>query len=317
MAEETAAVPAKQSRITVVDESNFNQYVDEKTGVDPEAEGKAELARVEEEKDAKDAEQRAESDPTHDIPEVPKSKKEKINERFSELTSKRKAAEELATKREAEAKTIREERDRIQEERDALKAKYEPPKPDVITEEPQPTQFRDAVEYGKALKDWTADNTRRELAAEQKKVADEKQAAEVRKSWDTRLTATKTELPDYAEMVGASEVKVSDQVRDAIMESEVGPKILYHLAKHPEEADRIGELTVGKALIALGKLEERLGGAAQTSKTSVAEISKAPPPITPLKNGTAAVGILRGSDEVPAGMNYDEWKKRYLAGKIH
>lgn len=312
--------PAKQSRITVVDESNFKAFVDEKTGVDPEAEGKAELERVEEEKAERKAKEEAESDPTHDIPEVPKEKKGKISERFKTLADQRKAAEERAEKREAEAKTEREERLRVQEERDALKAKYEPPKPDIITAEPQPNQFIDATEYGKALKEWTADNTRRELAAEQQKAADEKSAAEIRKNWDTRLTKTKEKYADYADVVGASDVKVSDQVRDAIMESDVGPEILYYFGnpENRDEVDKLGEMTVGNALRALGRIEAKLiGDKPGTGKTTVAEISKAPAPITPIKNGTAAVGILRGSDEVPPNMNYDEWKKRYLAGKIH
>lgn len=315
MAEETTVVE-KPSHIITVDESNFTEYVNEKTGFDPEAEAKADLEKIEEEKAAKVEAEKAEADPTHDLGEhVPKKKKAEINERFSDLTNKRKAAEELAQKRADEAKTAAEERDSLRAERDALKAKYEPPKPDIATAEPLPGQFTDAVEYGKALKEWTADNTRRELAAEQENQRAEKEAAAVAKAWGERLKAAKEEFPDYQEVVGKSEVTVSDQVRDAIMESEAGPKILRHLALHPEEADRIGELTIGAAIRAIGRLEAQFDKI--ETKTSVAEISKAPTPITPLKNGSAAVGILRGSDEVPANMNYDEWKKRYLAGKIH
>src|ERR1700674_857931 len=313
----TEVSEAKPERIRVVTSENFHAYVNEKLGIDPEAQAKEELAEIEEKKAADKA---TKDDPTPELDEtVQKEKKGKINERFKELTDKRKAAEELATKRAEEARAAREERDRLAEERDALKAKYEPPKSTEEVPEPQPSQFSDVSEYGKALKDWTAENTRREDTAIRQAAQQAEEAKVIAKAWGERLTATKTELADYEEVLNASEVKVSDQVRDAIIKSEVGPKILYHLAQHPEVAEKIGEMTVGKALVYLGKLEAELGSAEkpQTKSAAVAEISKAPTPITPLKGGTAAVGILRGTDDVPKGMTYDQWAKLYRVGKIH
>ena len=304
--------------IQVVTSENFNEFVEQKLAPDPEVAAAAELERVEAEKAENLAKEQAASDPTHDLTEVPKSKKEKLNERFKELTDKRKDAEARAEKAAAEAKSEREAREALARERDELKSKYEPPRAEPLAK-PELSQFKDVAEYEKAIEHYTADKVRREDAAKAETERRTREAAETAKAWNERLAETKAELEDYAEVVGASEVKVSDQVRDAIVESEIGPKILYHLAKNPDVADKISEMTVGRALKEIGKLEVQL--AKQTEKTPIAEvtaqISKAPPPITPLKGVNAPAGTLKGSDDVPKHWSYDDWKKAYEAGKIH
>ena len=89
------------------------------------------------------------------------------------------------------------------------------------------------------------------------------------------------------------------------------------------DAVKLGEMTVSGALRALGKLEGQLTGEikpkseAQTGKAAVADISKAPAPISPLRGSDNQTGyILTGSDEVPAGWTYDKWKADMKAGRI-
>lgn len=303
-----------QPRVKVVTGENFNDYVNEQLGIDPEAIAKEELEKVEAEKAARKS---AEGNEEVDLAEVPEKKKGKINERFKELTDKRKEAEALAAKRAEELRAAREERDRIEAEKNELLAKYEPPKSDEIGPEPQASQFSDVGEFAKALKDWTAEKTRIDDAAKQRETEYAKRQQETEKAWSERLASTKAEVADYEDVIGGSDVKVSDQVRDAIIESEVGPKILYHLAKNPDVAQKIGELTVGGALRAIGRLEAELGGKPQAKTSTVAEISKAPAPISPLKGAHAPVGTLTGKDEVPKNWSYEDWKKARQAGKIH
>lgn len=45
---------------------------------------------------------------------------------------------------------------------------------------------------------------------------------------------------------------------EAMVESEIGEKIAYHLAKNPKEAERIAALSVYRQLSELGKLEDKL-----------------------------------------------------------
>lgn len=321
-----AAIVAKQepSRVTVVTADNYEAYVDEKLGVkqpSPEEKAAKELEKIEADKKAKKP---AETDVEAEAgvsEHLPKDKKGKLNERFSELTAARKEAEAKAEKSAAEAKVAREAREQAEADARALREKYEPVKTDPDPE-PQPSQFTEIGEYTKALKEWAADNTRREDAkkAQEKRAADERET--VSKAWGERQTATKKELEDYEKVISESSVKVSDQVRDAILESELGPKILYHLAKNPDVAEKIGQLTVGKALKQIGVLEATLGGTKadkveqKEPKTPVAEISKAPAPITPLRGANAPVSNLSGNDVVPSSMTYDDWKKLRVAGKI-
>lgn len=309
------------SRITVVTPDNFESYVDDQLGVKketPEEKAAAELAKVEAEKVARKA---AESDVEADVAEhLPKDKKGKLNERFSELTNARKAAEEKAEKAAAEAKSNREARERAEQEAAALKAKYEPVKTEQDPE-PLPAQFTDVTEYAKALKEWTVDNTRREDAKKAQVERQTREREEVGKAWTERQNAARKDIPDYDKTISESTVKVSDQVREAIIDSDAGPQILHHLAKNPDVAEKIGQMTVGRALKEIGRLEVSLGKpetkeARAEVKTTVAEISKAPAPITPLRGAGAPVVNLSGTDAVPSTMTYEDWKVLRRAGKI-
>lgn len=330
-AEALSAKPENQNKpgVTVVTNENINEFVAKQTGKEPakeapaadspEAKAAAEHAKVEAEKAerlkaAKDAD-------GEEIDHPDEKKKSKLNERFADLTAKRKAAEEAAAKAAADAKAAREARDKAEQDAAALRSKYEPPKSDELGPEPQVAQFTDVNEYAKALKDWTAEKTLQDKA---KKDTEERQAKEretAAAEWAKRQSAFKAETTDYEKMIGESDVKVSDQVRDAIIDSDVGPQILYHLAQHPEEAQKIAGLTVAGALRAIGRLEAAISGGKSSektveAKTPIVEISKAPAPITPLKGASAPVVSLTGSDDVPKSMSYEDWKALRKAGKI-
>jgi len=114
-------------------------------------------------------------------------------------------------------------------------------------------------------------------------------------------------------MVASSDVVVSDQVRDAILDSDVGPKILYHLAENPEIATRISGLPLSSALREIGRLEARFEKTAEAPKPAVRK-SNAPAPINPIRGGSNV--------EVPIDSNGNfngtpqQWKELRKAGKI-
>jgi hypothetical protein len=319
------SVPDKPG-VTVVTPENFKEYVDEKLGAvpaeeteetneDPEAVAAAELAKLEAEKKGP---KEGDVDGSKVFFKGKWVGKHDFNYRLHVQTeAKTKEAEAKVKEAEARAKAAQEAREATEKREAALKAKYEPPR--VLGSEPQPSQFTDITEYSKALKDWNREATIREYEEKQSKERQDQERVRVAKEWGERLTAIKVELPDYDEKVNASAVRISDQARDAIIESEIGPKILYHFAEHPEVAEALGKLTVGRMLKELGKLEATLGGQAKPapkSETAAVEVSQAPAPITPLRGANAPVGTLRGTDEVPKGMSYDSWKKLWEAGKI-
>ena len=163
-----------------------------------------------------------------------KKQNPKLEKRFSELTKARK---------EAEARSV---------ELEKRLAALESNRPAQVEAEsnrkPTPDDFKDAFEYAEALADWSAENAlaRREQEVKQKEVEAKRET--VIQTWQQKLESTKAELPDYEVMVASSDVKVNDTVRDAILESDVGPRILYELASDDELAEKLTGLTTAGAL---------------------------------------------------------------------
>ncbi len=230
----------------------------------------------------------------------------KLEKRFSELTKQREQANQaLAKEREA---------------REALEARlseYERKvTPQVVDEnvEPQPSQFTDAFEYAKALAEYAAENAlrNRDKQDAERKVADER--SKVMQTWQQRIDATKAELPDYEEMITSSEVVVSDLVRDAIIESDVGPRILYYLAENPELGVKLSTMSMSSALREIGKMEARFENVETAEKPAVAR-SKAPAPIKPLRSTSTNVDAGIDTNGEYHG-TYQQWKQSRQAGKI-
>jgi len=117
-------------------------------------------------------------------------------------------------------------------------------------------------------------------------------------------------------------VAVSDPVRDAIMDSDVGPQILYHLAENPDFAQELGKKTVISALREIGKLEARFDKGVKApaasepdEKPTVARSSKAPAPITPIRGAVSTVDNNLDGDGNFHG-TYQQWKAARQAKKI-
>ena len=235
----------------------------------------------------------------------------KIERRFSEITKQRELARE-------EARKEREAREALEAKLKEFEAKLNPaPAPQADADaEPQPSQFEDAFEYAKALADWSAkkalkDRDRQEA---ERKRADEE--AQRHKAWAEKVNKAKAELPDFDEMVASSDVAVSNEVRDAIIESDVGPQVLYYLADNPEFAEKLASMSSLKALREIGKLEAKLEKSESAPEVkTVAAKSNAPAPISPLK-ATSAVADVPLSAEGQFNGSYAQWKAARKAGKI-
>ena len=231
----------------------------------------------------------------------------KLEKRFSELTKRAKQAE--AEKQALEA--------RLQELESKVAPAPQQIEQDILGEKPQASQFQDAFEYAEALAEWSAEKAlvERDKQEQQRKVEIERQ--EVIKSWTSKLEKAKAEMPDFDEMVASSQVQVRDEVRDAILESDVGPQILYQLASDDDLAQRISTMPVNKALKELGKLEvqfERKEAPAEVKSEPVAR-SKAPAPIKPLTAGKGTGDVLIDGDGAFHG-TYAQWKAARQAKRI-
>ena len=230
----------------------------------------------------------------------------KLERRFSEITKQREEARK-------EAQREREARESLEQRLAAIERQSQPKAVDT-NEEPQPSQFQDAFEYAKALAEYTAD---KRLAERDRQVAEEKAAQERQKiidSWAERVEKAKAELPDFDDLVASSDVVVNDDIRDAILESDVGPQILYHLADNTDVAKKIAGLSPKQALREIGKLEAKFEAKPQEQVQPVNK-SKAPAPAKPIKTANGVADIPLDSDGKFYG-SYAQWKAMRQSGKI-
>ena len=300
------------SEATVLTNENAADFYAQKLGlaVDTPTEAVAEEAAepvVEDTEQSEPEQEQKEATATEERKPNPK-----LERRFSEITKQREAARE-------EARKEREARESLEARLRELETKANPvqqPAQADVDAEPQPSQFEDAFEYAKALAEWSTEKALRERdAAEAQRKQQEAEAVKHRE-WADRVAKAKANLPDFDDMVASSDVVVSNEVRDAIMESEVGPQLLYHLADNPEVAESLAKMPAVKALREIGKLEARLERSdAKPEVKTVAAKSNAPAPISPLRATSAAADVQVNSEGQFHG-TYAQWKAARKAGKI-
>jgi len=230
-----------------------------------------------------------------------KKQNPKLEKRFSELTKARKEAEAKVKELESQL---------------AAKESFRTPNQEPESNrKPSPDDFKDAFEYAEALAEWSTEQAlaKREQEVKQKEI--EAKRDTVIKTWQQKLEVTKAELPDYDDMVASSTVMVNDTVRDAILESDVGPRILYELASDDEMAEKLSTMTTASALKLIGKLEgqfEKTEEPVKAERKSVAAKSNAPEPIRPLRSTGGVADVAMDGDK----LSFQQWKAGRLAGKI-
>lgn len=152
-------------------------------------------------------------------------------------------------------------------------------------QKPSPDQFSDHNEYVEALAEWKADQ--RIEAALSKRDAEAKQAAQKAEretranTWAERQAEYAKTAPDFDEVLASADTPMPAHVMEALLESEQGPALAYHLAKNPEAARRIAGMSERAALVELGALKATL----DSPKPALKSVTKAPAPITPVKSG--------------------------------
>jgi superfamily I DNA and/or RNA helicase len=232
----------------------------------------------------------------------------KLEKRFSEITKQREEARK-------EAQNERQARVELEQRLAALEQQRQPQQQSYVDSEPQPSQFNDAFEYAKALAEFS---TEKALAERDRQVAQQREQEAQQKiiqSWAQKVQEAKAELPDFDDLVASSDVVVNNAVRDAILESDVGPKILYHLAENNDLAKKIASLSPNAALREIGKLEAKFEVNPETKQTAPVVRSKAPAPIQPIRGGQGKADVPISADGEFHG-SYQAWKAARKSGKI-
>lgn len=230
--------------------------------------------------------------------------KKSAQERIQELAAKRKEAE-------ADAAAERRRANELEAQVRVLSAKAAP-----IGEEPRPirSQFTSDEAYDDALLKWGATRALAERERADAQARAEAEQAEIAAAWSKREKSVMKRIPDYAEVIGGSDISINGFVTQALLESEMGPEITYFLAVNPDEAKRLNAMKPIALIREVAKLERELAELDDEAPPKAAkespdkpQKSKAPPPIEPVKSVPSSSGA--------SASNFEEYKRRRLAAK--
>lgn len=237
-----------------------------------------------------------------------KKEKHSLKERFSKLTKQRNEARE-------EAARIKAEKDAVEAKLKEYETKIAPEPKQDENAKPDPKNFTDAFEYAEKLAQWSAKEAIRNKEKEEKERLDKEKQEKTLETWRSRLEKAKAEIEDYDEVLASTDVTVSDQVRDAILDSEYGPQILYQLASNEELAEKLGKMSVPAALREIGKMEAKLEKPIEKKEEKLkVEVSKAPDPVKPISGGKVETEPVDSKGEVK--VDFAQYKALRKAGKL-
>jgi len=170
-------------------------------------------------------------------------------------------------------------------------------------------QFNNFDEYVTAKADFIAkrqiEQTLTEREQRQRTEHQSASQAKLDAEWTKRVEKATAEMPDFEDVVASSEAPMTEPMKRAIKESDIGPKLAYHLANNPDEAAAIAEMTPLGAIRAIGRLEERLSKPAEKKTTS------APAPLTPV-GGSAKVSKDPGDMSMA---EFTRWRRSVIKAR--
>lgn len=200
--------------------------------------------------------------------------------------AKKESRRQRAARRDRDALVAAETENRILKEQIAAKEKQAP----AVEGEPKREDFEDYEGYQRAIARYEAKQVAREelkthreaTQGEQAKSRQSEAQQAAAKAWTEREAVVIKANPDYEKIVAeyADEDlgQLSDGARRLIVDSDVGPQVLLHLAKNPEVHERIAKLAPLRQVVELGKLEDSLPKAAEAKTTSSAPAPAKPGP---------------------------------------
>lgn len=149
-------------------------------------------------------------------------------------------------------------------------------------------------EYQENLTAWNLKQWETERTAKERETQVKTEYQKALDSHNARIDEFKKTQKDYQDVVGEfledhGDIKFSPALEESILTSDLGPALLYELAKNPEELIRINGLSYGAAQRAIGKIEARLEKSSESSQTEIKKQTKAPPPVKPVGSSKAPV----------------------------
>jgi hypothetical protein len=169
----------------------------------------------------------------------------------------------------------------------------ETPKKEAQNEgRPNSSEFETHEDYVEAVADWKYEQRK---SAEEAKARESQLKTDYQKqlgSHQARVGEFAKKTPDFQDVIDDfneehADFKLSTALEEVIITSDMGPAVLYDLAKNKAELDRINALGFAAVGREIGKIEARLEKSSEPTETK--KQTKTPPPLKPLGNGSARV----------------------------
>lgn len=164
----------------------------------------------------------------------------------------------------------------------SVKPQDKPSEPAQQAGKPKLEDFRTLEAYQEALTDWKIDERERNRKEADARTAAEEAVRAEQDGWAKKEKAARKAHTDYDDLMETIKIPVGPGVlaaRQAMLEDEHGAELLYHLAKHPKELERIAALPPASAVLAVGRLSASLESpATENGQPRITGAPKPPPP---------------------------------------
>ena len=184
----------------------------------------------------------------------------------------------------------------------------EPAKP-APAGKPKLEDFQTLEAYQEALTDWKFDERERARKEAEAQTAKETAIRSEQEAWAKKEKAARKAHDDYDDLMDTVVIPAGPGVgaaRQAMLEDEHGAELLYYLAKHPKELERIAGLTPASAVMAIGKLSATFDkpSAPENGKPKITGAPKPPPP-----SGRAGKVISDDPSDPEVQKDFPRWAK--------
>jgi hypothetical protein len=193
------------------------------------------------------------------------------------------------------------------------------PAVETVADEEPPTMEAhnyDPIAYTKAQNAWLKKQVEKRVNAALTQARGEQSAAEAAAKFQERSDDFAKANPTFKTVVANPALPpLSQPAAKALVLSEHGPAIHFHIASHPDLAARIARMPIEQQLVQIGRIEILVSQASAPTETKPAapkqkSVTKAPAPPTPVPAGTSPAN-KRMED-----MTMDEWVAHDRAQKI-
>lgn len=185
-----------------------------------------------------------------------------------------------------------------------------PSEPAQAAGKPKLEDFQTLEEYQEALTDWKLDERERLQKESQARTAQEDAVRTEQEKWAVKEKAARKAHDDYDDLIDTVVIPAGPGVRaarQAMLEDEHGAELLYHLAKHPDELQRIAALSPASAVLAIGKLSAKFDTPPATETNGKPRITGAPKPPPP--SGRAGKTASDDPNDPDLQKDFKRWAK--------